>query len=227
MLAGPLPGICVAAEAFGSVMGGYALGWDSGQLLGAHLLPLAPLKVHTGLSHVGLYWTPLAPLPLVRASHTQTVWSSPLRAHTILSWSPLAPLAHAICLRSLLLPPPLACAASLPLLGWCVAICASWRNDWQAAQCHEGLQSCTASPEFRAPKVPWDYQLLAKCAWTTSSSYGVPVSLRLAESTCFSFVSGALVAGTCPQVLLFRFSNIQHPMHHVSALWVQISRAGF
>ena len=56
--------------------------------------------------------------------------------------------------------------------------------------------------------------------------YGVPVSFRLAESTHFSFVSGALVVGTCPQVLLFRFSNIQHPVHLVSALWVRISRAG-
>ena len=64
------------------------------------------------------------------------------------------------------------------------------------------------------------------CAGTTSSSYGVPVSLRLAESTCFSFVSGALVAGTCPQVLLFHFSNIQHLVHLVSALRVWISRAG-
>ena len=58
------------------------------------------------------------------------------------------------------------------------------------------------------------------------SSYGVPVSLRLAESTRFSFVSGVPVVGTCPQVLLFRLSNIQHPVHLVSALRVQISRAG-
>ena len=60
----------------------------------------------------------------------------------------------------------------------------------------------------------------------TLSSYGVPVSLRLAESTRFSFLSGALFAGTCPQVLLFHFSNTQHPMHLVSVLWVRISRAG-
>ena len=32
--------------------------------------------------------------------------------------------------------------------------------------------------------------------------------------------------GTCPQVLLFHFSNIQQPVHLVSALQVQISRAG-
>ena len=61
---------------------------------------------------------------------------------------------------------------------------------------------------------------------TTLSSYGVPVSLRLAESTCFSFVSQVLVAGTYPQVFLFRFSNTQHPVHLVSVLPVQISRAG-
>ena len=64
------------------------------------------------------------------------------------------------------------------------------------------------------------------CAATTSSSYGFPVSLRLAESTRFPFVSGVPVVGMCPQVLLFRFSNIQHPMHLVSAFQVQISRAG-
>ena len=34
------------------------------------------------------------------------------------------------------------------------------------------------------------------------------------------------VAGTCPQVLLFHFSNIQHPVPLVSALQVQISTAG-
>ena len=76
------------------------------------------------------------------------------------------------------------------------------------------------------PKVPWDSQLLAQCAKMTLSSCGVPVSLRLAKSTRFSFVSGVPVAGTCPQVLLFCFSNIQHPVHLVSALRVWISRAG-
>ena len=53
-----------------------------------------------------------------------------------------------------------------------------------------GFRAALPPQGFRAPKVPLDSQLLAKCARTTSSSYGVPVSLRLAESTCFSFVSG-------------------------------------
>ncbi|XP_073096905.1 uncharacterized protein [Manis javanica] len=52
------------------------------------------------------------------------------------------------------------------------------------------------------------------------------VSLRLAESTHFSFVSWVLVVGTCPQVLLFRFSNIQLPVHLVSVFQVRISTAG-
>ena len=116
--------------------------------------------------------------------------------------------------------------AHLPLLGQCVGVYASWQNNWQAAYGREGLQSCAASPGLRAPKVLRYSQLLAKCAGTTSSSYGVPVSLRLAKSTCFSFVSGEPVAETSPQVLLFRFSNIQHPMHLVSVLRVWISRAG-
>ena len=64
------------------------------------------------------------------------------------------------------------------------------------------------------------------CVGRSLSSCEVSDPLRVAESTRFSFVSGAPVAGTCPQVLLFHFSNIQHPMHLVSAFRVWISRAG-
>ena len=66
----------------------------------------------------------------------------------------------------------------------------------------------------------------AERAGMTLSSCDVPVPLRLAKSTCFSFVPGAPVAGTGSQVLLFHFSNIEHTVHCVSALPVQIARAG-
>ena len=38
-----------------------------------------------------------------------------------------------ICSQSLPAPPPPAHAAALPLLGQCVRVRASWRNDWQVA----------------------------------------------------------------------------------------------
>ena len=115
VLAAPLPGSCVAAAAFGSGSGSCALGWDSGRLLGARLLPLALLQVHAGLSHA-----PLLPPPLARMGRSRASQSLLLRAHVDLSQAPLVPL-------------PPAHTATLPLLGRCVMVCASWGNNWQAA----------------------------------------------------------------------------------------------
>ena len=77
VLAATLPGSCVAEAAFGSGLGGCASGWDSGRLLGAQLLPLAPLQVCMGLSHADLSQAPLAPVPLARMGPSQAVWSLP------------------------------------------------------------------------------------------------------------------------------------------------------
>ena len=68
----------------------------------------------------------------------------------------------------------------------------------------------------------------AECArMIPSRCKAPPVLLRLLKSTCFSFVPGVPAAGTCLQVLLFRFPSIQHTTHCVSALLVRMTRAEY
>ena len=56
--------------------------------------------------------------------------------------------------------PPQMHVVTLPLLGRCVRVRASWGNNWQAAYHHEELQSCAAAQGVRSPRVPWNSQLL-------------------------------------------------------------------
>ena len=59
------------------------------------------------------------------------------------------------------------------------------------------------------------------------SSCYTPILLRLSKSTHFSFVPWELAVGTHSQILLFHFPSIQHTVQCVSALPVQITRAGY
>ena len=77
-------------------------------------------------------------------------------------------------------------------------------------------------PEFSRISICW-----AECAKTLLSSCEAPVPLRLSKSTHFSFVPEVPAVGTCSQVLLLHFPNIQHTMQCVFALLVQITRAGY
>ena len=111
-------GGCVPAAAFGSGPGGCALGWDSSWLLGACLLPLALLPVCMGLFHAG-FFRALASLPPVRASCAHSVRS---RRCGLSLW----------CTDLLSVPSSAFAPARAPtllLLGLCVGVHASWRNN--------------------------------------------------------------------------------------------------